>query len=160
MRKRELELTDEKEILAILDEAKVIHIGLTDGDQPYVIPMNYGYVYENGKLTIYVHGAKEGYKYEVIRKNPKISFSVESGVVPFTGEKPCQYGTTYSSVFGKGKAVIVTEVEEKELALTLLMKTQTGEDFTFNEKLVSIVNVVRIDVTEFSAKRRPLPGQK
>lgn len=160
MRKRELELTEEKEILSILDEAKVVHLGLADGDWPYVVPMNYGYVYEEGTLTIYVHGAKEGYKYEVIQKNPRVSFSIECGVAPFTGEKACQYGMTYASVFGKGRAVIVSDVEEKERALTILMKTQTGEDFTFDEKLASIVNVVRIDVTEFSAKRRPLPGQR
>lgn len=160
MGKRESELTEEKEIRNILEEAKVVHIGLADGDEPYVISMNYGYAYENGKLTIYVHGAKDGYKYEVIRKNPKVSFSMECDVVPFAGEKACQYGTTYSVVSGKGNAVIVSDVEEKERALTLLMKTQTGKDFTFDEKLVSIVNVVRIDVTEFSARKRPLPGQK
>ena len=37
------------------------------------------------------------------------------------------------------------------------MKAQTGKDFAFNEDLVSIVNVIRIDVTEFEAKSRPLP---
>ena len=42
-------------------------------------------------------------------------------------------------------------------ALTVLMKTQTGKDFTFNEKLVSIVSVIRIQVTDFTAKHRPLP---
>ena len=38
-----------------------------------------------------------------------------------------------------------------------LMKTQTGKDFTFDEKLVSIVAVIRIDVEEYTAKHRPLP---
>lgn len=42
-------------------------------------------------------------------------------------------------------------------ALSILMKCQTGRDFTFNEELVSIVNVIRIDVSEFGAKRRPVP---
>ena len=42
-------------------------------------------------------------------------------------------------------------------ALTYLMKTQTGKDFEFNEKLVSVVAVIRIDVTEFTAKHRPAP---
>ena len=41
--------------------------------------------------------------------------------------------------------------------MSILMKTQTGEDFTFNEKLVSIVAVIRIDVEEHTAKHRPLP---
>ena len=42
-------------------------------------------------------------------------------------------------------------------ALTILMKTQTGKDFEFNERLVSIVSVIRIDVEEYTAKARPLP---
>ena len=42
-------------------------------------------------------------------------------------------------------------------AMTVLMKTQTGRDFSFNEELVSIVAVVRIDVAEYTAKHRPIP---
>ena len=41
--------------------------------------------------------------------------------------------------------------------MTLLMKTQTGKDFEFNDRLVSIVAVIRIDVSEYTAKHRPLP---
>lgn len=159
MRKREREVTEESAIREILEKSKVIHLGLADGDWPYVVPMNYGYVYEKGKLTFYMHGAKEGYKYEVIRKNPRVSFSLECDVVPFEGKIACQYGTAYASVLGKGRAVMVEDVEEKKRALTVLMKVQTGKDFAFDEKLVSIVNVIRIDVTEFSAKRRPFPGE-
>ena len=41
--------------------------------------------------------------------------------------------------------------------LSILMKTQTGKDFSFNDRLVSIVTVIRIDVSEYTAKHRPLP---
>lgn len=158
MRRRECEITDMDEILTILDKSKIIHLGLCDQDQPYVLPMNYGYIYENGTLTFYLHGAKEGYKYELIRKNPKISFELECDVIPFDGKVACQYGMSYSSVFGKGIAEVTDDVEEKIKSLSLLMKTQTGQDFEFNEKLVSIVNVIKVTVTEFTAKKRPIPG--
>ena len=52
---------------------------------------------------------------------------------------------------------IVEDVQEKMEAMSILMKTQTGRDFQFNERLVSIVSVIRLDVTEFSAKHRPIP---
>ena len=158
MRKREREITDETRILDILDRAQVIHLGLSDEGQPYVVPMNYGYVLEDGKLTFYLHGALEGYKYEVMGKNPRISFSIECDVKPFEGRVACQYGTVYSSIMGKGTAVLVEDIEEKKQAMSVLMKTQTGKDFTFDEKLVSIVRVIRLDITEFSAKHRPLPA--
>lgn len=159
MRRRDREITDEKSIRDILDRAQVLHLGLSDDGQPYVVPMNYGYVLEEGKLTLYLHGAREGYKYEVIQRNPKISFSVECDMKPFEGRIACQYGMTYSCVMGKGTAVLVDDVDEKEQALSILMKTQTGKDFVFDEKLVSIVNVIRLDITEYTAKRRPFPGE-
>ena len=157
MRRRERKVEDTKEIKRILDESKYLQLGLCDKDQPYVVPMNYGYVYEEGRLTFYLHGATEGYKYELIAKNPKVAFALECGVEPFEGKVACQYGMIYSSIMGKGMAHLITDVEEKKRALTLLMKAQTGKDFAFNEDLVSIVNVIRIDVTEFEAKSRPLP---
>lgn len=157
MTRREREIVDIQEILRILDAGKIIHLGLCDENQPYVVPMNYGYIYENERLTIYLHGGTTGYKYEVIRKNPKVSFSIECDVQPFAGKIACQYGMSYSCVMGKGTAVITDDVEEKKKAMTVLMKTQTGKDFEFNDKLVSIVNVIRIDVDSFTAKKRPLP---
>lgn len=158
MKKRERKVEEPEEIRKILEKSKYLQLGLCDGDQPYVVPMNYGYIYEKDKLTFYLHGAKEGYKYEVIEKNPKVAFALECDVAPFEGKVACQYGMIYASVMGKGVAHIITDVAEKERALSILMKTQTGKDFEFNEKLVSIVNVIRIDVTEFEAKRRPLPA--
>lgn len=157
MTKREREITDIQEILAILDKCKVVHIGLVDKDQPYIVPMNYGYTYENGQLTLYLHGAKKGYKYDLIQANPKVCFEMECDTMPFEGKVACQYGMVYSSVMGKGTAEIVEDVEEKIEAMAILMKTQTGKDFSFNEQLVSIVNVIKIHVTEFTAKKRPMP---
>lgn len=157
MTKRELEITDTEEILDILERGQVLHLGLSDDDMPYVVPMNYGYTYENGKLVLYIHGAKTGYKYEVIKKNNKVSFSIECDVLPFEGKVACQYGTSYACVMGQGKAFLVEDAKEKMKALSILMKTQTGKDFTFDEKLVSIVNVVRIEVSQFTGKKRPLP---
>lgn len=160
MKKRDREITDEIVIRDILDRAHFLHLALSDDGQPYVIPMNYGYQLENGKLIFYLHGGMDGYKYEVLKKNPKISFSLECDVKPFEGRTACQYGMTYSSVVGKGTAVFVDDPAQKQQAMTILMKAQTGKDFTFDERLVSIVKVIRLDITEFTAKRRPLPGQE
>lgn len=158
MRKREREITDVKEIRSILDSCKILHLGLSDEGQPYVVPLNYGYVLENNMLIFYLHGATEGYKYEVIRKNPKVSFAMECDAVPFEGKVACQYGMSYRSLMGMGKAEIVTDIDEKQRGLSVLMKTQTGKDFEFNERLVSIVNVIKVTVDSYSAKKRPLPG--
>ena len=153
--RREREVTDPAQIIEILDKSMIVHVGMVDGDEPYVVPMNYGYTMEDGKLTVYLHGALWGRKLDIIRVNPKVFFSLECDVVPFDGDIACRYGTTYASVMGSGIAEIVTDVEEKKKGLSVLMKTQTGKDFTFEDKMVSIVSVIKIDVAEYTAKERP-----
>ena len=58
--KRELLVTDPHQILHILDTGKVLHLGLAVNNEPYVVPMNYGYCLENGKLVLYLHSAVRG----------------------------------------------------------------------------------------------------
>ena len=157
MTKRELQITDENQIRSILDTAKVLHLGLCVDNEPYVVPMNYGYSLEEGRLVIYLHSALQGKTLDMIRCNPKVFFELDTDRVPFEGKMPCQYGLSYSSVMGRGTAQIVEDVEEKKKAMSLLMKTQTEKDFTFEDRLVSIVAVIRIDVTEYTAKHRPIP---
>jgi len=157
MTKRERQVTDPIEIRRILDTAKVLHLGLAVNNEPYVVPMNYGYTEEEGKLVLYLHSALKGKKLDMMGSNPNVFFELECDQMPFEGKLPCQYGLVYSSVMGRGKARIVEDVEEKMKAMSILMKTQTGKDFTFNAQLVSIVAVIRIDVEEYTAKHRPLP---
>ena len=155
--KREREVTYINEIKEILDKSMIVHVGMVDDGEAYVVPMNYGYTLENGELCLYLHGATVGRKIDIINKNPKVFFEMECDVTPFEGKMACQYGTTYSSVMGKGTAVVLSESADKIDGLAKFMKTQTGKDFTFDEKMVSIVNVIKITATDFTAKKRPKP---
>ena len=157
MTKRERQITDENQILRILDAGRVLYLGLAVNDEPYVVPMNYGYTMENGKLVLYLHSAVRGRKLDMLQTNPKVFFAMDCDRVPFEGKVPCQYGMSYSSVMGQGIARIVEDVEEKKQAMSILMKTQTEKDFSFDDRLVSIVSVIRIDVSEYTAKHRPVP---
>ena len=156
MRRRDREVTDLNEIRHILDNGKILHLGLSDEGMPYVIPMNYGYTLENGRLIFYVHGALEGRKLDVIRKNPACCAQIDCDGALIEGKVACQYGYSYYSLMGFGRADIVEDPQEKMRGLTLLMKAQTGRDFEFNERLVSIVSVIRIECDSFTAKHRPV----
>jgi nitroimidazol reductase NimA-like FMN-containing flavoprotein (pyridoxamine 5'-phosphate oxidase superfamily) len=155
--RREKLITDIDTVIDILEKSKVLHLGLVDGDEPYVVPMNYGYTMDEEKLTLWLHGATQGRKYDVIRKNPKVFFEMECDLQPFEGDVACKYGISYSSLMGRGTAVVIEDSQEKQDALAFLMKTQTGMNFEFNEKLASVVGIIRIDVTDYTAKHRPLP---
>ena len=155
--RREKLITDIDTVIDILEKSKVLHLGLVDGDEPYVVPMNYGYTMDEGKLTLWLHGATQGRKYDIIRKNPKVFFEMEGDIVPFEGKYACQYGTTYASVMGLGIAEVLEDVEAKKDGLSKFMKTQTGKDFSFEDKMAEVVGVIRIDVAEYTAKYRPMP---
>lgn len=160
MTRRELEITDINEIVKILEKARVVHMGLVDDGMPYIVPMNYGFTMEEGKLTLYLHSAVKGYKIDVIKKNPICCFELECDVEPFEGKIACQYGMAYSSVMGRGEIHIINEPEEKQRLMSLFMNSQTGRDFSFTEKQVSAVCVLRVDVSEYTAKRRPTPKER
>ena len=157
MTRRERQITDPGQILQILDTAKIVHLGLAVDNEPYVVPMNYGYTMEDGKLTVYLHCSHRGRKLDMIRANPNVFLEMECDLVPFEGDVACRYGLAYSSLMGRGKAEIVDDVEEKKKALVLLMKTQTGKEFSFEDKMTTIVTIVKINVSEYTAKCRPLP---
>ncbi len=159
--RRELEVTDRNEIVEILDKCKIVHIGMVDEEGPYVVPMNYGYTLEEGEagdqLTLYLHGSRQGRKIDIMEKQPKVFFEMCCDVVPFDGKVACQFGTSYASIMGTGIVEILHEVEDKKAGLSLFMKSQTGMDFEFNDKMVSAVNVMKITVDDFTAKKRPHP---
>lgn len=157
MRRKDREVTDTAAIRAILDKAQVVHLAMIDGDRPYVVPLHYGYTLENGVLTLYLHSAKEGRKLDVLQKNARVAFVLETDVSLVSGgDLPCKYGAAYASVMGEGRATILTDPVEKTDALTMLMKTQTGRNFYITEAMTDTVAVLRIDVEAFTAKARQI----
>ena len=111
MTKRERQITDESRIREILDKSRVVHLAMCVNNEPYVVPMNYGYTLEEGKLTLYLHCATRGKKLEMLQANPKVFFEMDCDRMPFEGDKACQYGLVYSSIMGRGIARIIEDVE-------------------------------------------------
>ena len=155
MRRSDREVTDYQQIYTIIEKAKVVHIGMIDNDHPYVVPMQYGFIFTDGRLTLYVHCAKEGRKLDILKKNPCVFNELETDVAIVSGgDIPCKYGSEYASVMGDGTAVIVEDVAEKISGLRLMMKTQSGRDFEITEQMAASVTVLRIDVPYITAKSR------
>lgn len=155
MRRADREVVDIEIIKEILDKSYIIHLGMSNDDEPYVVPLHYGYVFMDDKITFYIHGAKVGKKYEFIKNNPKVFVQIDCDMKLIDGEdNPCKYSAEYASFMGKGEAFIVENVEEKIKGLKILMKTQVNREFEFNENMVNGVNVIKIVVKEYSAKKR------
>ena len=158
MRRKDREVKDIQEILQIVGKAKILHLGLLDGDYPYVVPLHYGFEYteDEQQLTFYMHGANEGHKLDLIRQNPNACIELECDIELVSGgENPCKYGSTFASVIGKGRVEVVREPSEKIRGLKLLMKTQTGREFDIDERMAASVTVIKVTLSEFTAKSRP-----
>lgn len=54
MRRKDREITDIDKIETIIASARYMHLGMFDGEFPYIVPLHYGYQMEKGKLTFYV----------------------------------------------------------------------------------------------------------
>lgn len=147
-------VTDKEALIEIVDRSQVIHVGMHDGDDIYVIPMNYGYTWEGGELTFYLHGALQGKKMDLLRKNPRIGFEIDCDHELVEGKLPCQFVFKFASVAGYGEAEILEDPQEKIAALEHLMAHYSEREFEFNERLVSIVSVIRVKVQDFTGRVR------
>ena len=62
MRRKDREIQNTEDKIKIIEKCKYLRLGLSENNMPYIVPLNYGYSYENEKLTLYFHCAKEGKK--------------------------------------------------------------------------------------------------
>ena len=109
MRRTDRELTDREEIKRILEEAKVLRLGLKDGDYPYIVPLHYGYVYEGDVLRFYRHGAKAGKKYELVKADSHAFVELDCAVeTTGEGDIACVYGANYASLMARGEVTAET----------------------------------------------------
>ncbi|MDR1328905.1 MAG: pyridoxamine 5'-phosphate oxidase family protein [Oscillospiraceae bacterium] len=101
MRTSQREVRDFDKIMDIVARCDTVRVGFFDEEYPYIVPLTFGYEVSDGKLLLYVHGAKEGLRHELAAKNPKVC--VEADI--FNGYAKMRFGITteYESVIGFGE---------------------------------------------------------
>ena len=154
MRRRDREVEDIKKIEEIVSSARFMHLGLFDGDYPYVVPLPYGYKLNEEKFIFYMHSAKEGHKLDCINKNENVFVEIDKDENIITANTACGHGAEYECVMCRGKASIVEDIEEKIEALEVLMKVQTDKEFKVTEEMTKSVVVIKVLAEDISAKVR------
>ena len=151
MRRKDKEITDIKEIEKILFKGILCSISFSDGTDPYLVTVNYGY--RDG--CIFFHSANEGKKMDLISKNPKVCFQVVVDDELVKGEKACSdFTMKYRSVTGYGKISILQTEEEKADGLEVLMKQHTGnEEYEFEKNSLRETAVLRIEIESMTGKK-------
>ena len=154
MRRKDREITDKAEIMEIIAKCDVCRLALSDNNIPYIIPMNYGYEFTDGVLTLYFHGAKEGRKLDIISRNPAACFEMDCSHKLIEAEEAQGYTMEYESVIGNGKIHLCLEKAEKLRALEQLMKQYApNREFNFSDKAIESVTLFKLVASEFTGKR-------
>lgn len=158
MRRKDRALNTMAECVEVVSRCMVCRLGLWDGNEVYIVPLNFGYTWEDGELVLYFHSAPEGRKLNMMRKFPMVSFEMDCGHHLLPGTVPCRYGYAYESVIGRGRIDFPEKEEDRIAGLQIMMKHQTGRDFSITPEMLKGVIVYRLVVTSFSGKRRSLPS--
>lgn len=162
MRRADREVHDTAEIEGILRDCADVRVAYQDAQGLTIVPVNFAYVLEDGKLTLFMHSALAGRKIDAIRSAGNalpVAFEIDCDAEVYTGRTPCSSTTAFRSIIGTGVAGLIDETGKKIEALTLLMRQRTGmKDVKLQPRQVGKVAVWRIASTEFTAKRHPAPA--
>lgn len=150
MRRSDKEIKDMAVIEEIINKAQVCTIAMCDNNQPYIIPMNFGYRGGN----FYFHSAKEGKKVDILRRNKNICIEINADIEVVCGEKPCNWSTKYFSVVGQGEAEFINEQQEKIEALDIIMEKYAGKQkFEYYKESLEKVLIIKVRIIEITAKK-------
>ena len=118
MRQKARQVTDRSVICSMLDGMDTIYVGISDEPAPYVVPLNFGYTFEND-LVFYFHCAESGYKLDLIKKNPHVCVTA-SRFISYAGGSVKGHMHDYRSVIARGKAEEIDAAKEPEAFLGAL----------------------------------------
>ena len=126
---KKLEIKSKEKIIEFLGSQQTGRIASIDENGfPQIIPMNFVFIND----TVYLHSHIRGEKLDNIRRNQKAGFEVDRSLefLPSYFSDPTDASladTLYISVVIKGNASIVSNKEEKTIALNGLMKKYQPE---------------------------------
>lgn len=149
MRRRDKEITDPKAIEDIILQATVCKLAMCDDNQPYIVPLCFGFK-DN---VLYFHSVREGKKIDMLKKNPNVCFEFDIFTQVIKSAKACQWGMKYRSVIGYGRAGFITDDDEKRQAFDIIMNQYAPGAFVYEDTMVSSTVIIKVDIEHMTGKR-------
>ena len=155
MRRNDREITDINAINEFISREQIIRIAFYDNGDIYIVPVNYGYVYENGHGVLFFHGAKAGRKFELAQNNPLVGFEIDGKYELMEADIACDYSAHFQSVIGNGTLTILNDDNEKTIGLNALMsQVNHTKNFTYDKSMLDSVAVFKLDIKQMSCKAK------
>ncbi len=150
MRRKDKEIDDPSILLDILKQSQICRLAMIDGDQPYLVPVNYGY--RDGAL--YIHSARVGRKMDVLKANNRVCFEVELLHEVIPGPNACDYTTRYRSVIGTGHVELIHDPVQIREGLDIIMR-QHGrlEDNVFEDRFIPRITLLKVHIETMTGKQ-------
>jgi len=148
---------DRDAVNQILDEAFLCHVGFLVDGQPFVIPTSYG----RNRDVLYIHGSAASRMLRNLDQSVAVCITVTllDGLV--LARSVFNHSMNYRSVVILGMATIVDDPAEKLAALRALsehiLPHRWDDSRQPNEKELKATSVLRLPISEFSAKVRVGP---
>lgn len=154
MRRSDREINEFDKMVEIMRKCDVCRLAFNDGEYPYILPLNFGMQVVDGQVVLYFHGAMEGYKYEVIKRDNRATFEMDCSHRLVTDEVKQSCTMEYESIIGTGRVTIITEYDKKKEALDILMAQYHKEEFHYNEAVISMTTVMKMTIEHMTGKAR------
>ncbi|WP_428697831.1 pyridoxamine 5'-phosphate oxidase family protein [Stappia sp.] len=151
------EVTDPSEAWAVIDEARIAHVGFIADARPMVIPMLHARI---GR-KLYIHGAKATRIVKGIEERAPVCLTVTllDGIV--VARSAFHHSMNYRSVVVHAQARHVVNAAEKEAALVALtnrlLPGRWDEVRPMTAKEFGATGVLALDVEQITMKRRDGP---
>lgn len=95
MRRNDREIKDKALIEQFITKEQIIRIAFYDNGDLYIVPLNYGFIYENDKYVFYFHGAKAGRKFELSKSSPMVGFEIDGEYELLQADVACDYSAKF-----------------------------------------------------------------
>lgn len=150
MRRNDKEIVDRAEIDAIIRGSRVCRLAFAVADEPYVVPVSFGY---DGRY-LYFHTAGTGRKIDCITANNRVCFELERNVQLVTHpDKACKWSFSFESVIGYGTVHELRSTEERTAGLNQIMIHYSGREWEFDPAVLATTRVWRVEIRSVTGKR-------
>ncbi len=152
LQKKEREIRDIGELLAIIKNGKYLTIAMCKDNEPYIVTLSYGY--DEVKNAFYFHSRRKGLKYEFIEHNPDVCATV----IEDRGYIMNECAHEFRSVIIWGKMCLVNTLEEKKHGMDILLKHleenpgRIKQESLFDDRIYKSLEILRLEVTGMDGK--------
>ena len=148
-------MIDPTTLCQLLQKCDCCRVGYYDGEEVYIVPLNFGYAQEDNHVVLFFHGAKKGRRYDLTQSHPQVGFELDTDYHLIDGPRAIDYTSGFKSLVGNGVIQLVEGAPEKTKAMQAIMCHYTGRpDWPIEQRVLNNTAIYRLDITKISYRQK------